>query len=254
MAYVERRGRVLRCVISTAENGCSLHPEAVAAAGAAIADPGPDVGAILLAGDGKNFCTGGNVGRFHAQQQADGPVRLLAGVLHEFLRTVLDSPLPVVAGVQGWAAGAGMSLVCALDVPIAGESTRLRAAYPGIGFSPDGGMTWLLPRLVGLGRARHLILGNVVLDAAEALAAGLVARVVPDGEVAAVAEETAAAFADGPTIAYGRIKALLRASAAGSTLDDQLAAEAESITASADGPEGREGVAAFIERRPPRFH
>src|SRR6185369_4148313 len=123
----------------------------------------------------------------------------------------------VVAAVPGWAAGAGMSVVCAVDIAVAGRSTRLRPAYPGIGFSPDGGMSWTLPRLVGSGNARRILLTDEVLDA-----------------------ETA--------VAFGRIKALLAASL-DCTLSEQLVAEERAIAASAAGPEGAEGLSAFVEKR-----
>jgi 2-(1,2-epoxy-1,2-dihydrophenyl)acetyl-CoA isomerase len=251
MAYVERLGPVLRCVVATAERGCTLRFDAVLETTRALTDPG-DARAVLLVGTGPSFCTGGDVRAFSAGGDPAATVRELAVTLHQMLLALVRTPLPVVAAVQGWAAGAGMSLVCASDVPVAGDSTRLRPAYPAIGYSPDGGLTWTLPRIVGAGRARQILLGDLVLDAPAALAAGLVARVVPDAEVAATAEATARQLAAGPTAAYGRIKQLLRDSAT-AALEDQLEAEAAGIAASAAHQEGREGVAAFLDRRPPRF-
>ncbi len=136
---------------------------------------------------------------------------------------------------------------------MAGHSTKLRPAYPGIGFSPDGGMSWTLPRIVGAGRARHILLTDQVLDADTAYAIGLVATVVDDADVHAEAEATAHRLAHGPTVALGRIKRLL-ASSPGNTLAAQLEAEATAISASAAGAEGAEGLAAFTEKRVPRFH
>ena len=138
-------------------------------------------------------------------------MRALAGELHELVRALVEVPVPVVAAVRGWAAGAGMSLVVAADVAVAGVSTRLRPAYPAIGLSPDGGLTWTLPRAVGAARARHILLTDRVLDADEALALGLVATVVPDDEVVEQALALAQRLADGPTRALGRTKRLLRA-------------------------------------------
>jgi 2-(1,2-epoxy-1,2-dihydrophenyl)acetyl-CoA isomerase len=146
-----------------------------------------------------------------------------------------------------------MSIVCACDLAVAGRSTRLRPAYPGVGFSPDGGMTWTLPRVVGAGRARHILLTDQVLDVEAAQDLGIVTTVVDDEDVAAEAEQTAYRLAQGPTAALGRIKRLLAASST-ATLAEQLAAEAEAIAASAAGPEGTEGLTAFLEKRAPRFH
>jgi 2-(1,2-epoxy-1,2-dihydrophenyl)acetyl-CoA isomerase len=168
------------------------------------------------------------------------------------VRVLAEAPVPVVAAVHGWAAGAGMSVVLAADVAVAGTSTRLRPAYPAIGLTPDGGMTWTLPRAVGAARARHILLTDRVLSADEALDLGLVAVVVPDDEVAAQAQRLAERLADGPVGALGRTKRLLRESPE-RDLGTQLDAEAASIAESAAGAEGREGVAAFRDRRAPRF-
>lgn len=276
---VARHGRVLRCVVTDAARRSTLDFAAVREVTAALRDlgrgtPAPDVGAVLLVGEGANFCTGADVAGFategprvSAGEERSGPgsrpsdtapdlgdtVRALAGDLHDLVRAVVTAPVPVVAAVHGWAAGAGMSLVLAADLAVAGASTRLRPAYPAIGLTADGGLTWTLPRAVGAARARHLLLTDRVLSADDALALGLVAAVVPDDAVAAEARQLAERLADGPTAALGRVKRLLHEGAA-RDLDAQLDAEADAIAASAAGPEGREGVAAFLDRRAPRFH
>ena len=250
---VQRRGRVLRCVISTAGHGSALNGEAVRQATGALQQLGPETGAVLLAGEGPSFCTGGDVGAFGTADDPGALVQVMAREFHAFQRAIADAPVPVIAAVQGWAAGAGMSIVCLADIAVAGTSTRLRPAYPGIGFSPDGGMSWTLPRSVGAARARYIVLTNQVLDAGQALALGLVSTVVPDDQVTAEAERLAAQLADGPTAALGRIKRLVR-DGASADFAAHLDAEAEQIAASATGEEGREGVRAFLERRTPRFH
>ncbi len=275
-----RHGRVLRCVVTDAARRSTLDFAAVREVTAALTDlgpgtPAPDVGAVLLVGEGTNFCTGADVAAFPtvatgsrtpAGEEPSGPgsrppdtahdlgdaVRALAGDLHDLVRAVVEAPVPVVAAVHGWAAGAGMSLVLAADLAVAGTSTRLRPAYPAIGLPADGGLTWTLPRAVGAARARHILLTDRVLSADDALALGLVAAVVPDDAVAAEAQQLAERLAEGPTAALGRVKRLLR-EGADRGLDAQLDAEADAIAASAAGPEGREGVAAFQERRAPRF-
>jgi 2-(1,2-epoxy-1,2-dihydrophenyl)acetyl-CoA isomerase len=250
---VTRDGRVLRCRVARGPHG-TLDGEALPAIRAALAAADPvETGAVLLVSEGASFCTGGDVRAFAAALDRRVHVGSLAASFHGFLTALVQCPVPVVAGVPGWAAGAGMSIVCATDLAVAGRSTRLRPAYPGIGFSPDGGMTWTLPRLVGAGRARHILLTDQVLDAGSALAAGLVSAVVDDAEVLEEAEQVAHRLAQGPTVALGRIKRLL-AAAPDVALVEQLAAEADAIAASAAGPEGAEGLAAFVEKRAPRFH
>lgn len=250
--YVQQRGRVLRCVISTADHG-ALKGEAVRQATEALQHAGPEFGAVLLAGDGPNFCTGGDVGAFATAADPGALVQAMASEFHAFQRAIANAGVPVIAAVPGWAAGAGMSIVCLADIAVAGTSTRLRPAYPGIGFSPDGGMSWTLPRSVGAARARYILLTNQVLDADQALALGLVSVVVPDDQVTAEGDRLAAQLADGPTAALGRIKRLIR-DGASAEFAAHLNVEAEQITASAAGDEGREGVRAFFERRLPRFH
>jgi 2-(1,2-epoxy-1,2-dihydrophenyl)acetyl-CoA isomerase len=252
-AAVTRTGRVLRCAVSDAARHGSLDFDAVCAVTAALRTLEPGVGAVLLAGEGPHFCTGADVGALAATGAAEDPrsaVRELAEELHELVRALVEVPVPVVAAVRGWAAGAGMSLVLAADIAVAGVSTRLRPAYPAIGLTPDGGLSWTLPRAVGAARARHILLTDRVLDADEALALGLVATVVPDDEVAAEADGLAQRLADGPTRALGRTKRLVRAHG---DLDAHLDAEADAIAESVVDAEGREGVAAFRERRTPRF-
>jgi 2-(1,2-epoxy-1,2-dihydrophenyl)acetyl-CoA isomerase len=245
-------GRVLRCRFARGRHG-TLDDEALPLVRDALRALDESVGAVLLVGDGPNFCTGGNVRAFAAAEDRYAYIHGLASHFHEFLTALVACPVPVVAAVPGWAAGAGMSIVCACDLAVAGRSTRLRPAYPGIGFSPDGGMTWTLPRVVGAGRARHILLTDQVLDVEAAQDLGIVTTVVDDADVAAEAEQTAYRLAQGPTAALGRIKRLLAASST-ATLAEQLAAEAEAIAASAAGPEGTEGLTAFLEKRAPRFH
>jgi 2-(1,2-epoxy-1,2-dihydrophenyl)acetyl-CoA isomerase len=249
---VTRKGRVLRCVISTAAHGASLDFAAVQEVAAAVRAPDAGVGAVLLAGEGPNFCTGGDVKAFATADDVGATVRSLAGVLHDMVRALAEAPVPVVAAVHGWAAGAGMSVVLAADLAVAGTSTRLRPAYPAIGLTPDGGLTWTLPRVVGAARARHILLTDRILSADEALDLGLVAMVVPDDAVADEAQRLAERLADGPVAALGRAKRLLRESP-DRDLGAQLDAEAAAIAESAAGDEGREGVAAFQGRRAPRF-
>ncbi|WP_410947384.1 enoyl-CoA hydratase/isomerase family protein [Pseudonocardia nantongensis] len=259
VSAVERDGRVLRCRISTGRHGAldgELMREVTGAltalAGQDPADP-DGVGAVLVHGDGENFCTGGNVRDFAAAQDRGAFVHEVAEIFHGLQRPLVNSPVPTVAAVRGWAAGAGMSVALACDLAVGGSSTRMRPAYPGIGFSPDGGMTWMLPRLVGAARARRILLTDEVLDAGTLAELGLLTEVVDDDAVADAAGALADRLAQGPTAALGRIRGLLGRTWE-SKLDSQLDAEADSIATCAAGPEGVEGLAAFGEKRRPHFH
>jgi 2-(1,2-epoxy-1,2-dihydrophenyl)acetyl-CoA isomerase len=142
--------------------------------------------------------------------------------------------------------------VLAADIVVLERSVRLRSAYSAIGLTPDGGMSWTLPRAIGTARAMDMLLTNRPMDAAEALAAGLASRVVEDGTATQVAAEIAREIAIGPARALAATRALVRAGR-DRTFAAQLDAEQASISAQAGGPEGREGVAAFLGRRPPEW-
>jgi 2-(1,2-epoxy-1,2-dihydrophenyl)acetyl-CoA isomerase len=212
----------------------------------------PSPAAVLIAHPGPNFCVGGDVGGFAAADDPGSFVAAAAAELHSLVRVLVGCPVPVISAVRGWAAGAGLSIVAVSDLVLASDRARFRPAYPGIGFSPDGGMTWTLPRAVGRARALDILLRNRVLDAQQAVAAGLVSEVVAYADLLAAAVRVAEELAAGPGAAYGEIKALVAAGAEAG-FDEQLDAEAAAIARCAAGPEGREGVAAFVARRPPRF-
>lgn len=211
-----------------------------------------DVRALLLRAEGRMFCVGGDVGYFADAEDRHAALHALAGDLHDGLRALLALEVPLVAAVQGPAAGAGLSLAAACDVVIAGEAASFTAAYTAIGLSPDGGQSWTLPRLVGPRRAADMVLRNRRVRAAEALTIGLVTEVVADDELAARAAAVAAELASGPTAALGAARRLLHDGASAS-FDVHLDAEREAIAARGAGAEAAEGIAAFRERRPPAF-
>ncbi len=159
---------------------------------------------------------------------------------------------PLVVAVNGPAAGAGLSLAIAGDVVIAARSAHFSAAYGAVGLTPDGGMSWLLPRVVGLRRAQEIILTNRRIGADEAAAIGLVTRVVDDAALAGEALAAAHALAAGPVAALAGARALL-AEGAGRDLAGQLRAEANRIAQAGAGSEAREGISAFLARRKPDF-
>jgi 2-(1,2-epoxy-1,2-dihydrophenyl)acetyl-CoA isomerase len=250
---------VLRCVLASEKAGNSLDRDALVGATAAlqaIRDGDPDgslrARAVLLASDGASFCTGGDVKGFHAAADRQAHVTELAETFHQFILAVMHAPVPVVAAVPGWAVGAGMSIVCACDLVVGGPGTRFRPGYPFIGLSPDGGMSWSLPRIIGPIRARDLLLSDGVLGGAEAARLGLVTRLVPDDQIAAEAQRAAERLAAGPAGALTRIKRLVW-DAADRDLPGHLPHEARSIGECAASPDGIEGVNAFAEQRPPAY-
>jgi 2-(1,2-epoxy-1,2-dihydrophenyl)acetyl-CoA isomerase len=218
----------------------------------ALAIENNDAAAIVLLAEGEHFCLGGDVTAFAAAADPERFVGDLARAFHRVVIAMRSAGAPVVVGLRGWAAGAGMSLVLAGDVVVAGESAMMRPAYPGIGLTPDGGMSWTLPRTVGQRRALSILLGNQVLTAGQAHELGIIDDVVPDAVVDTQALAFAHRLTDGPTSALAGIKRLLLEGAY-RTLGEQLEAEADSIGARAAMPEGREGVSAFMDRRKPDF-
>jgi 2-(1,2-epoxy-1,2-dihydrophenyl)acetyl-CoA isomerase len=213
----------------------------------------PNVRAVLLTGAGARFCGGGDVKTFGEQGEGlPAYLREVTTRLHVAIAGLVRLDAPVVAAVQGSAAGAGMGLVGAADLALAAESAKFVMAYTGIGVTPDGSSSWFLPRLVGLKRSLELTLTNRVLTAAEALDLGLVTRVVPDGDLPQEAEALAAHLAAGPTQALAGAKRLLHASLE-STLETHLAHESDEMTAAAATADATEGIAAFVAKRAPEF-
>lgn len=208
---------------------------------------------ILLSGEGKTFCGGGDLKSF-AEIDEDLPAHLrdVTAHLHAALTALSRVDAPIIAAVRGSAAGAGLGLVCAADIVIAAASTRFAFAYSAIGLTPDGGTSWSLPRLVGLRKAQELAFTNRVIDAAEAERIGIVTTVVPDAEVGAAADDLAVRLAAAPTHALGVTKRLLR-TAYDVPLEDRLAVEAFELSRSAGTADGREGIAAFLDKRPPIY-
>jgi 2-(1,2-epoxy-1,2-dihydrophenyl)acetyl-CoA isomerase len=212
---------------------------------------------VVLAGAGKHFMAGGDVRTFHGTLSRPAAERhaLLENVvdrIHYAIETFHRLDVPVVARVQGAVAGFGLSMVCACDLAIAADDAYFAAAYRQIGLSPDGGMSWSLPRLVGARRAAEILLLSERFDAQEALAMGLVNRVVPVAELDAAVDKVVASIVAGPRGALKRTKRLLRQSTM-STLSDQLRAEAVSFASCATTDEFAEGVSAFVEKRHARF-
>ena len=220
---------------------------------ATLVEAGADAGvrAVIITGAGRAFCAG-----------QDLPERLQPGAAplgeevreryNPIVRAIRDMPKPVVAAVNGVAAGAGASLAMACDIRIAADTSSFALAFGRVGLVPDSGATWLLPRLVGAGRAAELALLNQPVAAAEALRIGLVSRAVPGEALAAEAATLAGQLAASAPRAVALTKRALRE---GWTrdLDAQLEVEADLQDEAGRTRDHAEGLAAFLEKRPPRF-
>jgi len=212
----------------------------------------PAVRAVVVTGAGKHFCFGGDLQGMAGQgDRVGGYLNELTANIHGAISCFTRMRAPVIAAVNGTAAGGGVGLVCMTDLAIAGRGSKFRLAYTGVGLAPDCATSFLLPRIVGRRRALELLLTNRVLSADEALAWGLVNQVVDDADVLTQALALATTFAAGPTESYATVKRLMDASDPG--LESQMALEARTMAAQSLHPHGREGVAAFLGKRKPSF-
>lgn len=248
-------GGIARLTLNRPDAGNALDFEVAHALAAAAVrcDTDPAIRCVVLTGAGRLFCAGGDVRLFSsAGDRAGELLGELAGVLHRAVGHFARMRKPMLALVNGPAAGAGLSLALSADVVLAARSVHFTAAYGAIGLTPDGGLTWLLPRLVGLRRAQEILLTNRRIAAAEAETMGLVTRLVDDTELEAEGTKTAEALAHAATGALGATRALLLESF-DNRLEVQLENEARAIAAAGAGRECREGLAAFLGKRKPDF-
>ena len=206
---------------------------------------------VLLAGSGRAFCAGGDLKAMASGGGTGGDNPQLAAILrnfHDIVGCMMSLDKPLIAAIHGSAVGAGMSIALACDLRGASEDATVSQAFVRIGLSPDGGSTWLLPRLVGPGRAREMMMTGATLDARRAAEWGIVNEVVPAGQHLARARELAARIAAFSPGALGSLKRLLRVSAR-NTFAEQLEAEAAAQSANADSDEFRAALLAFVNRK-----
>jgi 2-(1,2-epoxy-1,2-dihydrophenyl)acetyl-CoA isomerase len=209
---------------------------------------------VVLTGAGRLFCAGGDISAFGSDvSRMASSLEDLASTLHQAVVHLAKMRKPLLVLVNGPAAGAGLSLAILGDVVLAARSAHFTAAYGALGLTPDGGMTWLLPRLVGMRKAQEIILTNRRVTASDAEAMGLITQVVDDASLHDEGIAVAQRLGRSATAAFGATRALLAASFL-NTLETQLDGEARAITHAAMGPESREGVAAFFAKRKPDFH
>ena len=214
----------------------------------------PTVRAVILTGSGAAFCAGGDL-RFALAAHPDAPgrsFRALTAVLHPCVETIRDMEKPVIAAINGPAAGAGFCLALACDLRVMADTAYLKQSNTSHGLTLPAGGTFTLPRLVGLARALEIVMLDEPIPAARALALGLATRVVPPAGLRAAADALADRVARLPVGALGRVKRLMD-EAFYSTLQEQLQSERREIALSADSAEGREGIAAFVAKRRPVY-
>ncbi len=209
----------------------------------------PAIRAVVITGSGRMFCSGGDLKEFAGQgEHLPYHLKEVTAYLHSAISRLTRMDAPVVAAVNGNAAGAGFSIACACDFVIAAESARFVTAYSQVGLTPDGSLTYFLPRIVGLKRALELTLTSRVLSAKEALDLGIVTKVVPDSELLQEANALALRLASGATKALGAAKRLLHSGWV-ETLETQMEHESQSMAAMSHTADAKEGITAFLAKR-----
>jgi len=248
---LDREGGALRIALDRPHVLNALSPAMLDELRQALEGPAAhdDVRAVLLTGEGRGFCAGADL----AETSVDADIsELLARRYHPVVQALRALPKPVVAGVNGVAAGAGMSLALACDMRLLSSGASFAVGFTGIGLVMDASCSYALPRLVGSGRAFELVYSGRRVEAEEALALGLGERLLDAERFAQEAWRFVRELADGPTYAFALAKRELQASLQ-QGLEQQLALEAELQSRAAASEDAREGVAAFREKRRPRF-
>ena len=252
---LERAGSVATITLDRPRTGNAINvPMADALLAAALeCEADEKIRCVILTGSGPMFCTGGDVKGFEeAGAEAHALIERLTAPLHMAIALLLRMNKPLVTAVNGTAAGAGLGLAMMGDLALAARPAIFAVAYGALGLSPDAGTTWLLPRLVGLRQAQRLALSGERIDAIEAQRIGLVTRVVDSDALLDEARIAAEKMALLSMSAIRRTRALLHSSLS-DRLETHLEHEAVSIAQSAREPDGREGIASFVAKRPPVF-
>jgi 2-(1,2-epoxy-1,2-dihydrophenyl)acetyl-CoA isomerase len=257
--YVRREvvGSVLVLTLDRAEKANALTRAAMSwiadEVGAAAGDDA--VRAVLIRAEGRSFSAGADL--VSSNTVAEKPrvgymVRQLDAAAHRMIQNVWDCTLPTVAAVQGPAAGVGLHLALACDFVVAGDSASFLAPFANLGFSADSGGTWLLPRLVGLTRAKHMLMRGLPVTAAQALDWGLIAEAHPDAGLDGAARALADELAARPTFSVEMTKRMINQNVH-ADLHTAMANEAAAVQLSLYGDDFKEGLKAFMGRRDPEF-
>lgn len=212
-----------------------------------------EIRAVVLTGEGDFFCAGGDLTSI-TTSRAGVPreLRQITSLMHEAVIIFSKMPKPLLTGINGTAAGAGLSLALNCDYAVAAESAAFKVAFTAIGLTPDCGTTFVLPRLVGVRMAQRMILENTAFTAREAFDLGLISLVVPDAELAQAVAEAAARFKQSATRAVGGVRELLLGTFSAS-LEEQLAREADLLAGMGGSGDAVEGIRAFLDKRAPNF-
>jgi len=212
--------------------------------------------AVLIAANGPDFCSGADIVASNAdpdrKPKTGNLQRRTAVQAHRLIDVITEIQLPVVCSVRGWAAGLGCQIALAADFTVAAETATFWEPFVARGFTPDSGATWLLPRLVGIARAKELLLLGEQISGAQAAEWGMIHRAVSEADLDEAAESLVRRLADGPTVAIGLTKRCVHG-ALGTSLVEAMAKEALALELSSRSQDFREGLAAFRERRTPKF-
>ncbi len=252
---LERKGRVLVATNNDPATRNALSGEFYDGFREAVeaASDDPEIGAIVLTGAAGFFCSGGNIHGLKERAQADYPTRRSSvDKLHTMILAMRACPKPIIVAVDGGAAGAGASLAAACDLVVAEREAYFSVAYIKIGLTPDGGATAFLGAALPRQLMAEMVFTGDRIPVERLYDLGMINRLTEPGQSLAVAQELAARLADGPAAALAVGKRLID-QARLNTLKDQLELEAEGIATAIGGPEGREGIAAFLEKREPDF-
>lgn len=252
-----RHGRVLELVIDNPAMRNALTPDISAGLTRALrlASDDASIGAVVLRGEGKHFCAGGNL-KSLAEVRATKPRQAIIeriALVNELARALRGTSKPVIAAVEGHAAGAGFSVALGCDLLVAAEDAVFTLSYVKVGVNPDGGGSWFVARALPPQLASELALTGRPIEAPRLAQYGVVNRVVAPGKAREAALDWATEIAAGATGAIGRTKRLLE-EAGGQDLSRHLERERESFADALHGPEGAEGIAAFLEKRKADFH
>ena len=245
---IDRDGAVLTLTLNAPQrrNALSLAMRSALADSLEDAEGDQAIRAVILTGAGEHFCSGGDLTDMAVETLAEGRERMRRS--HRAIRLMVRARFPIIAAVEGWCAGAGLSLASASDHVVAGRGARFVASFGRVGLIPDFGLLHTLPARIGLGRAREILLFGETIDAARAEAIGLVDRVVEAGQALAAARQRAALLVEKAPLSLALTKAALA-----SGIEDALAREQDVQAALYLTPDHAEGREAFLAKRPPRF-
>lgn len=251
----ERDGALLTLIFSDPATRNTLSQQVISAGIEAlnVAESDPQIRCVVLRGAGSHFCAGGNVNGLIERRRSGPPAQVaMLELLHQFIEALRVCPKPVIAAVEGAAAGAGFAIALACDLVVAASDARFAASYAKLGLTPDAGTTWHLARALPRALAQRLIWLAEPVSAQQLHAWGLVAEVADPGHAVAQAGRLAAQLAEMAPNALAGAKELLQ-QAAGASLSQQLGNERDQFVANLFHANGDEGLKAFLEKRAPRF-